>query len=82
MKNSRSTTRRAVLSALVDRAIAGEPTIITRPCGSLRRWAGKRRGGFVEQDEEKCAGVFRPHPAQILESITFMILDRFDPKSS
>jgi hypothetical protein len=37
----------------------------------------------LERDEEKCVAVFRPHPAsQILESITFMILDRFDPKSS
>jgi hypothetical protein len=36
-----------------------------------------------ERDEEKRVAVFRSHPAsQNMESITFMILNRFNPKSS
>jgi hypothetical protein len=35
-----------------------------------------------ERDEEKCGAVSARIPLKLSESITFMILDRFDPKSS
>ncbi len=36
----------------------------------------------LERDEKKCEHFFAASRSKLLESITFMILDQFDPKSS
>ncbi|HTV33833.1 MAG TPA: hypothetical protein VME69_12150, partial [Methylocella sp.] len=41
------------------------------------------KGPISERDEQKCEAVLRSHPALNHENRSrFMILDRFDPKSS